>query len=302
MNKEELYQRLYQNLQEKLAFLNDKPEETTESTLKALWLLAAGNNVSAQKATGIPLPDLTEKQIEKLNNYIDHRIHNTPLAHLTNRQNFMGLELLADRRALIPRKETEILGNKALELSKSISEINKRPIKVIDTCCGSGNLGISIAYYNNYASVYSTDLSQDAVALTMENIDFFGLNDRMHAIQGDLLEGFESDAFYNQVDLIICNPPYIFSSKVATMHKEISSNEPALAFDGGALGINLIQKLLRESPKFLAPEGWLIFEVGAGQGNLVMQLCHRTNLYQNVQSVSDNSGIIRVLLLQNKKS
>lgn len=300
MNKEELYSKLYQDLAEKLIFLEDKPEETIESTLKALWLMADGMPVSAYKSTRIPLPDLTDEQIVKLCRFMEQRVNSTPLAHITKRQNFMELELIADKRALIPRKETEILGNKALELSRRISRNRKKSITVIDACCGSGNLGIAIAHYNQDCFVYATDLSHEAVSLAQENIDFQNLNDRVYVMQGDLLERFESEEFYNQVDLIVCNPPYIFSSQVASMHKEISSNEPILAFDGGSLGINLIQKLFREAPKYLTPEGWLIFEVGAGQGNLIIQLCQRTHLYQQVESVTDHSGIIRVIMLQNK--
>ena len=86
--------------------------------------MAAGIPVSAEKAMELTLPELTEKQAEKLHQLIEQRINNTPLAHITNRQNFMGIELLSDKRALIPRKETEILGRKALELSNRI--VNQR--------------------------------------------------------------------------------------------------------------------------------------------------------------------------------
>ena len=83
-----------------------------------------------------------------------------------------------------------------------------------------------------------------------------------------LLSAFETDEFYEKIDLIVCNPPYILSSKVQKMDAEIASNEPVLAFDGGMLGIKIIQKLISEAPKFLIRNGWLAFEVGARTGRV----------------------------------
>jgi len=295
MNKSELFERISNDLRNTLHLLEDKPEETIETTLKALWFSAAGIPVSAEKVRNMSIPDLSQNQIENLYRLIELRLNNVPLAHITKRQNFMGIELISDKRALIPRKETELLGRKALELSEKIAESNGI-INIIDVCCGSGNLGIAIAYFNPDCIVYATDLSEDAVELTRDNINLLNLNERVHVMQGDLLSVFETNEFYENVDLIICNPPYILSSKVQKMDSEIASNEPVLAFDGGMLGIKIIQKLITEAPKFLKKEGWLIFEVGAGQGNFIAQLCERSNSYQSIESVSDDSGTVRVIL------
>src|SRR5450759_3374479 len=120
MNKLELFQSISNNLTNTLHLLEDKPEETIESTLKALWFAAAGCPVSAEGSLKLPIADLTENQIGKLHQLIELRLKGMPLAHITNRQNFMGIELMSDKRALIPRKETELLGKKALELSEQI--------------------------------------------------------------------------------------------------------------------------------------------------------------------------------------
>jgi release factor glutamine methyltransferase len=297
MNKTELFERISLDLKDKLHFLEDKPEETPETTLKALWLAASGLPVSAEGSLDHALPDLTGEQVKILNKLIDQRINNTPLAYITNRQRFMGVDMLADRRALIPRKETEILGKKALELATLISE-SKGKIKVIDVCCGSGNLGLAIAIHNRLCELYATDLSHEAVELARDNINFLNLTDRIVVKQGDLLSAFESDDYYNKIDLIVCNPPYILSSKVEKMDAEISSNEPVLAFDGGMLGIKIIQKLISEAPKYLTPDGWMVFEVGLGQGEFVIKLCERSKTYRNIYSVADNAGNIRVIVAQ----
>ena len=297
MNKLELFQCISNNLTNTLHLLEDKPEETIESTLKALWFAAAGYPVSAEGSLKLPIPDLTENQIEKLHQLIELRLKGVPLAHITNRQNFMGIELISDKRALIPRKETELLGKKALELSEEIVR-SKGKSNLIDVCCGSGNLGIAIAYYNTNCVVCSTDLSEEAVQLAQDNVNLLKLNHRVQVKQSDLLSAFETNEYYEKIDLIVCNPPYISSSKVQKMDSEISSNEPVLAFDGGMLGIKIIQKLISEAPKFLTNQGWLIFEVGAGQGNFIAQICERTTLYQKINLIPDISGIIRVISVQ----
>jgi release factor glutamine methyltransferase len=297
MNKSELFNNLINDIRNKLHLLADKPEETIESTLKALWLTAAGYPVSAEGSLNLPIADLTENQIGKLHQLIELRLKGLPLAHITNRQNFMGIELISDKRALIPRKETELLGKKALELSEEIVR-SKGKANVIDVCCGSGNLGIAIAYYNINCVVCSADLSEEAVQLAQDNVDFLKLTNRVHVKKSDLLSAFETNDYYEKTDLIVCNPPYISSSKVQNMDPEISSNEPVLAFDGGMMGIKIIQKLISEAPKFLTNAGWVIFEVGAGQGDFLAQVCERTNLYQRINLIRDNSGIIRVISLR----
>ncbi|MEZ5105555.1 MAG: peptide chain release factor N(5)-glutamine methyltransferase [Draconibacterium sp.] len=297
MEIEVLFNKLFNELRDKIHFLEDKPEETIESTLKALWLAASGTPVSAEKAIDTELPALSEIQIKNLNELIRTRLNNIPLAHITKRQNFLGIELITDKRALIPRKETEILGKKALELSLEIAS-EKNEIKVFDVCCGSGNLGVTVAKLNPKCRVYSSDISDEAIELTKENIDLLNLNNRIEAAQSDMFEAFKTDTYYKNIDLIICNPPYISSAKVVKMDSEIALNEPSLAFDGGMLGIKIIQKLINEAPLFLTNKGWLVFEVGVGQGDFVGKLLEKTKQFQQIGSVSDDAGNVRVVFAQ----
>lgn len=297
MNKDEIYMGLRTVLSERLLLLHDKPEETIDSTLMALWLAACGFQKSVDAVVKMELPDISDEQVLILNGLVKRRIENTPLAHITGRQGFMGIELLSDRRALIPRKETEILGRKALELSQNIGPA-KAKVRIIDVCCGAGNLGLALAYYNTRAEISAADLSPEAVDLTRDNILFLKLGERVHAVQGDLFSAFESEEYYGKTDLIVCNPPYISSAKVPKMTSEISENEPVLAFNGGMLGTKIILKLLVDAPRFLVRGGWLIFEIGVGQGVFIMQLCERSEFFGKVESVSDNEGNIRVILAQ----
>ena len=297
MNVTEVFSKINVELKDKLQFLDDKPEENLESTIKALWLAAAGLPVSAEKAGNVSLPELNEVQLKKLNRLIDLRLKNIPLAYITQRQSFMGIEFKADKRALIPRKETEILGKKALELSHIITKSKGNAI-VFDVCCGAGNLGISISCLNTKCKVYASDISEEAVALSRENIELLTQNEQVKVFKSDLFSEFESNKFHGKIDLIVCNPPYISSAKVVKMNPEISSNEPVLAFDGGTLGVKIIQKLIADSPRFLAPQGWLVFEVGVGQGDFVIKLLQKTLIFQKIDSTTDNSGNIRVVFAQ----
>jgi release factor glutamine methyltransferase len=295
MKTDTIYNERIALLETKLKLLEDKPEETYDSTLRALWFAACGNPQSAELAVKQDLPELNEECTTILDELIQRRINNIPLAHLTNRTNFMGIEMKADKRALIPRKETEILSKSALEISLTFPKAN-----VIDVCCGAGNVGVAIAFYNPGARVYVADLSSEAIELAQENIDLLNLNGRVKVMHSDLFEKFMNDDFFQKVDLVTCNPPYISSFKVSKMNAEIAENEPNLAFDGGMLGIKIIQRLIRETPQLLSPGGWLVFEVGVGQGEMVMNLLIKSGLYCNVDSVSDSQGNIRVVLAMKK--
>lgn len=294
MTTDELFGLLKQSLKNKFNFLEDKPEETLDSSLKALWFVASGNPKSVALATELPLPELTSQQLELLRALIEKRLGNTPLAHITGRQRFMDIDFICDSRALIPRKETEIIGRKALELSIQLAA-ERQKVNIIDVCCGAGNLGLAIAMHNPKAVVFATDISHDAIDITRDNISFLNLNQRAVSSQGDLFSSVENDDFFENTDLIVCNPPYISSGKVKNMNPEILGKEPILAFDGGMFGTKIIQRLITEAPKFLRKNSWLIFEVGVGQGEFVMQLCERSKLYENVEPLLDVNGKIRAI-------
>lgn len=292
---EELFCMLKLRLEDKFKFLKDKPEENLDSTLKTLWFAASGIPKSTAETAELKLPELTNIQIDLLHQLIERRLANTPLAHISGRQRFMGIDFICDGRALIPRKETEILARKALDISLEIAKV-KQKVNIIDVCCGTGNLGLSVASLNPKAYILATDISQEAVDLALENIIFLNLEERVEARQGDLFSAVDNDRKYlEKTDLIICNPPYISARKIKNMAIEISDNEPVMAFNGGILGTKIIQRLIIETPKFLVKNGWLTFEVGVGQGEFILQMCQRSTRYVKVESTTDVFGNIRVI-------
>jgi release factor glutamine methyltransferase len=118
----------------------------------------------------------------------------------------------------------------------------------------------------------------------------------MEVREGDLLTPFDEPAFLANVDLLVCNPPYISSKKVDTMPNEIIEFEPRLAFDGGPLGIKILQRLIREAPRFLRKGGSLAFEVGFGQGRAIIQRLNHARSFTEIRPIEDDSGEVRAIV------
>jgi release factor glutamine methyltransferase len=283
--------------------LPDKPEETPERLLCALWSTACGAPVSVDRAVRDGLPALDAAATGRLHELLARKKSGVPLAHLTQRQTFLGLELLAGPDALIPRRETEILGRAALAKLHCLAQV-RGALTVIDVCTGSGNLALAYAHYEPAARVYASDLCQSAVDLSRRNLEHLGsqrsLRERVEFRQGDLLEPFDNAEFLGKCDFLSCNPPYISASKVKQMHPEISSFEPQAAFNGGVYGVSILMKLLKNAPRFLKPGSWLGFEVGLGQGALTARQLEKNPAFSVVETCADESGEIRAIFAKSK--
>jgi release factor glutamine methyltransferase len=275
----------------------DKPEETLEGVARALWLTAAGTPVSIQKALEMVLPALDPAGSARLQNLISLKKSGMPLSHITERQNFLEVELIAGPGALIPRKETEILGRAALLKLQTLVQERGEAL-VLDVCTGSGNLALALAVHEPRCRVFGADLSQPAIDLAEKNRAFTGLGTRVEFRQGDLLSPFDSVEFLDKVDLLTCNPPYISAAKVPKMPKEISAFEPSLAFNGGAFGVSILTKLVREAPRFLRSSSWLCFEVGLGQGKVLAEQLRQNPEFSAVETHPNEAGAIRALSVQ----
>ena len=206
------------------------------------------------------------------------------------RQQFLGLELLCGQGALVPRPETELLGFPAIEKIKTASSAH-----VIDLCCGVGNLACAVATYVPHARVWATDLTDDCVRWTQKNVEKLSLGNRIQTVQGDLFQGLEGQALEKTIDLIVCNPPYISSGRLATDRADLLKDEPREAFDGGPYGLSIHQRVVAEAPKFLKAGGWLMMEFGLGQHTQVRRLLERSRAFNDITLVNDASGYPRVI-------
>lgn len=215
------------------------------------------------------------------------------MAVVENLHQFLSISIAAGPNVLAPRAETELLGRVGLARLKGIAG----PL-VIDMCCGSGNLGLAIAHARPDARVFLSDLTDETVAQAASNAERLGLSSRVSIGQGDLFAGVKPLLGGQKADLIIANPPYISSGKLAGEAAHLLESEPREAFDGGVYGIAIHQRLIAEAPEFLKPGGWLAFEFGLGQERQVLLLARRSSRYEEVRFAENEAGEKRVAFMQ----
>ena len=203
---------------------------------------------------------------------------------------FMGLEFDLDRDVLVPREETELLGRIALQV---LGEIGAR--RVVDMCCGSGNLACALAHALPALEAWAIDLTDACVDLTNRNVRKLGLEKRVHVVRSDLFAGLRGLGLEGALDAVVCNPPYISTGKLEKEHAALLRDEPRQAFDGGPFGISVQQRVIREAIEYLRPGGWLLFEVGLGQATQTSSLLGRALRYEPPCFAHDASGNPRVV-------
>ena len=220
------------------------------------------------------------------------RANGTPLGYVVGYQRFMGVDIVVVPGVLIPRRETELLGWEAVIRLRESHGAGGHNARVIDMCCGSGNLACGIAYALPSAEIWASDLIEECAALTRENATRLGLHDRIHVRHGDLFEQIPRDGL-TDYDLIVCNPPYI-SSRSLSGRQDLLHHEPRVAFDGGPYGLSLYCRLVHDGACFLKPGAWLLFEIGAGQERPIERLITRAHSYDKLEFIADQRGEFRV--------
>lgn len=190
----------------------------------------------------------------------DRRAGREPLQYILREAPFCGYVFYVDPRVLIPRPETELLCEWALEIISGKNRPN-----VLDLCCGSGCLGISIKLHAPFTSVLASDISDDALDVAKLNASRLSANVRF--VQSDLFSAVADGLF----DLIVSNPPYIPSSACDTLQQEVL-REPRIALDGGKDGLSLYRKICREAPLHLVPGGSLLLEIGDAESDEVASM------------------------------
>lgn len=240
--------------------------ETPSLDAQVLLAYVAG----ASRATLLAYPErpLTEEQAARYAGLIARRVAHEPVAYLIGRREFMGLELLVDRRALIPRPETELLVEAALrDLDERLADEPHAPPVAADIGVGSGAIAISLAAKEpRLLRVYATDISPDALALAQENARLNGVAARITFLLGDLLAPLPEP-----VDLLAANLPYVAPDD-PLVPPTVSDYEPALALYGADDGLGHIRRLLEQAPPKLRPGASLYLEFGYDQRAAVEQL------------------------------
>ncbi len=258
-------------------------ENPLHETLRLFDILTNG----ALRKTDLSL--LTHKKID-VHQVAKKRKDGIPLEYIMETAVFMGMAFYCSPDTLIPRDETELLARVAMDFIDKKQE-SKRGLTIIDVGTGCGNIAISLAVYSDDTKILASDISPAAVEVARSNVNRFKLQDRISLFCGDALAPFEGAEYEGQIDLVVCNPPYIPTGSLDKLAPEIIDHEPKVALDAGSYGIDFFRKLIRDSVRFLKPGGILVFEIGEGQEKLVTRLFKKTEGYRDIGYYDDGKHV-----------
>lgn len=228
---------------------------------------------------------LTEAELEKIRPLVKRRSQREPLQYILGEVEFSGLLLKVDRRALIPRPETEYF----MELV--FAALSTPPARILDLGTGTGVLALVAAQRYPSAKVTAVDVSEEALALARENVDRHALSERVELLRSSWFESLPSDAQY---ELIVSNPPYLSNAEVSEATPEVKDFEPRSALSAGENSAAALEVIIRQAPSYLAPGGLLACETGIAQHASLTALAREAGL-REVRSVADLTGRDRYL-------
>lgn len=258
-----------------------KENDIPEATNKARRILAFLLNVDKEYLIINYEQEIREKDIQKINEYINQLAEGKPIQYIVGKQEFMGIDFMVNEKVLIPQPDTEILVEKTIEILKKYAKPS-----VLDLCTGSGAIAISISHYIPESEVYASDISKEALQIAKLN----DKNNKIKFIVSNLFQDIE-----NKFDVIVSNPPYIRSDEIKLLSKEVQ-NEPLIALDGGKDGLNFYREIIEQAPSFLKPKGYLCLEIGDEQLKMVTNIIKQTRHYENIKAYKDLGGNDRVII------
>lgn len=236
-------------------------------------------------------------QPEELASYreaIKQRIQRVPVAYIIGKREFMGLSFKVTEDTLVPRPDTEILVQAAVERLKK----REGDVHFADIGTGTGAICLSVLKYVPDATADTVDISAGARMVAEENAASLELTDRVTFYTGDLLAPLaEKKAFY---DAILSNPPYIPDADIASLAPEVRCKEPRTALAGGPDGLAFYRRLIADSPALLADDGFLAVEVGIHQAKAVAQMATDSGNFARTEILKDYGGVERVVVAWKK--
>jgi release factor glutamine methyltransferase len=233
---------------------------------------------------------LAKDKLELISSVLKRRLSGEPLQYILGKTEFMGFEFKVNPAVLIPRPETEVLVETALEYLKDKNSA-KGSVKVLDLCTGSGCIAISLAKNLSGVLVDASDLSADALRVAGDNASLNKVS--INLIQSDL---FKSDLILQtSYDMIISNPPYVSRGEFANLQPEVQK-EPRMALDGGFGGLDFYKRIIQDAYSYLKNDGLLIFEIGFGQLKGLEDIFIKSGLFNIIKVVKDYNNIERVIV------
>ena len=218
---------------------------------------------------------------------IKQRVKHVPVAYLLGQKEFMGLTFKVTPATLIPRPDTEILVQAAVERLRG-----REKVSFADIGTGSGAICLSVLSFVPGSRAATVDISPEARAVAEENAQSLGLSERIEFFTGDLLEPIRDRKF----TAILSNPPYIPEKDIEGLQEEVRCQEPYGALSGGKDGLDFYRRLCKEAPALLEEGGFMAFEVGMGQARAVAELAEENPLITRSEILKDLAGIERVVI------
>lgn len=219
---------------------------------------------------------------------VAERCKGKPVQYITNRQEFMGLELHVAEGVLIPRADTEIVVEKVIEKAAGIKQPN-----IIDMCTGSGAIAVSLAMNIPGAKVWAADIDPAALECCRTNVRKYGLENSIKVVKSNLFESIGEEELLGHTDIIVSNPPYIRSAVINELSVNVRDYEPHLALDGGEDGLVYYRRIVRDSVGFLKENGILALEIGYDQGDSVRNIMKESGNYNRLGIGKDLAGFDR---------
>ena len=278
---------LYRSFTESFRNISDSP------AADAAILICHCLGISRTELALHPEKEVPAEKLDELERLRKERENGKPVAYLTGERGFYECVFKVTEDVLIPRADTEILVETAVsDLQKLLPE--KKEVRILDLCCGTGCIGISVALVlaRSFEKVFLTlsDLSEKALAVCRENVRdlVHDANIKVQVIQGSLFENIESS-----FDAILSNPPYIRSSVIPSLEKQVQY-EPLMALDGGEDGLDFVREIAKQAKNRLAPGGLLEMEIGYDQAKASVDIL-RENGYEEISVIRDLGGNDRVV-------
>lgn len=250
---------------------------------------------------------LQDRLCEKYFELIDRRSSGEPVQYIMESQEFMGLEFIVNENVLIPRQDTETLVEDALEIINTGTlrgedmDVRRKEWDILDLCTGSGAIGVSLARIANKVNVTCSDISEGAIKVAKENAQKHGVAKSVKFEQGDLFKPFSKHFRKQKFDMIISNPPYIKSSVIPTLQKEVCEHEPLSALDGGESGLDFYERIVSGVGSHLRKSGVLLLEIGHDQGEAVSGLLSRNGEFTSIRVLKDLANRDRIVFAKKSK-
>lgn len=236
---------------------------------------------------------------EKYRELCRKRAEHIPLQHLTKNAYFMGYDFYVDENVLVPRQDTEVLVEEALEILKSVDAP-----KILDMCTGSGCILLSILKELPGAEGTGVDLSEAALEVAKRNAQNLQTGDRAFFTKSDLFSGDyftqNSGKDLPEYDMLISNPPYIATDEISKLMDEVRLHDPYMALDGKEDGLYFYREITARCGRYLKPGGWLLYEIGHDQGKAVPEIMKQAG-FVHIQVKKDLAGLDRVVLGQKNR-